>query len=68
MGKNALLRKALRRMQNPYLLVNLLIKRIQELKDGATLMLGGGTDLSLETVALLEIADGKIWAKDFART
>ena len=68
MGKNMLFRRALRRVQNPYVLVNLLTKRIQQLKDSATRMLRGGTDLSLETVALLEIAEGKIWAKNFART
>ncbi len=65
MGKNALLSRALRRVQNRYLLVNLLTKRIRQLKDGATPLVRGANDLSFEAIGLLEIAEGKILAKNF---
>lgn len=66
MGKNGLLSKALKRVQNRYLLVNLLAKRVRQLKDGARPLLDGGNELSLEEVALLEISEGKITSENVA--
>jgi DNA-directed RNA polymerase omega subunit len=60
MAKNALLGKALKRAQNRYLLVNILAKRVRQLKDGAKPLVEAENDLSVEEVALLEIAEGKI--------
>jgi DNA-directed RNA polymerase subunit omega len=60
MAKNALLGKALKRAQNRYLLVNILAKRVRQLKDGAKPLVEADNDLSVEEVALLEIAEGKI--------
>ena len=68
MGKNALLSRALKRVQNRYLLVNLLTKRIPHLKHGATPLVRGGHDLSFEAIALLEIVEGKITATHFPWT
>ena len=65
MGKNALLGQALRQVQNRYFLVNLLTKRIRQLKDGAKPLVPSGHDLSFESIALLEIAEGKITHKTF---
>ena len=66
MGKNALLGKALARVHNRYLLVNHLVKRIRQLREGAKPLLDRGNDFSIEEVALLEIAEGKIGVKTSA--
>ena len=63
MGKSAMLSKALSRMPNRYLLVNLLTKRIRQLREGAKPLVSRGNDLSLEDIALTEIAEGKITTK-----
>jgi DNA-directed RNA polymerase omega subunit len=60
MSKNALLGMALRKVQNRFLLVNLLTKRIQQLKDGARPLIQGGANLSVDEIALQEIAAEKI--------
>lgn len=60
MSKNALLSMALRRVQSRFLLVNLLTKRIRELKDGTLALIPRGNTISVEEVALREIAEGKI--------
>jgi DNA-directed RNA polymerase omega subunit len=60
MSKNALLSAALRRVQSRFLLVNLITKRIRELKDGIPSLIPRGTNLSVEEIALQEIAEGKI--------
>jgi DNA-directed RNA polymerase omega subunit len=60
MSKNALLGMALRKVQNRFLLVNLLTKRIRQLKDGARPLIQGGANLSVDEIALLEIAAEKI--------
>ena len=60
MSKNALLSRALRKVQSRFLLVNLLTKRIRELKDGTLALIPRGNTLSVEEVALREIAEGKI--------
>jgi DNA-directed RNA polymerase subunit omega len=60
MSKNALLSTALRKVQSRFLLVNLLTKRIRELKDGNTPLIPRGNNLSFEEIALREIAEGKI--------
>lgn len=65
MGKNVLLSMALKRVQNRYLLVNLLAKRVRQLKDGARPLLDAGNDLSFEEIALLEISEGKITGASF---
>ncbi len=65
MGKNVLLSKALKRVQNRYLLVNLLAKRVRQLKDGARPLLDAGSDLSLEEIALLEISEAKVTSENF---
>ena len=60
MSKNALLSMALSKVKSRFLLVNLLTKRIRELKDGAVALVPRGNNLSVEEVALQEIAEGKI--------
>jgi DNA-directed RNA polymerase omega subunit len=60
MSKNALLSTALRRVQSRFLLVNLITKRIRELKDGLPSLIPRGNNLSVEEIALQEIAEGKI--------
>jgi DNA-directed RNA polymerase omega subunit len=60
MSKNALLGMALGKVQNRFLLVNLLTKRIRQLKDGARPLIQGGTNLSVDEIALQEIAAEKI--------
>jgi DNA-directed RNA polymerase omega subunit len=60
MSKNALLSMALRKVQSRFLLVNLLTKRIRELKDGAMPLIPRGNSLSVEEIALQEIAEGKV--------
>ncbi len=60
MSKNALLSTALRQVRSRFLLVNLLTKRIRELKDGATPLVPRGNNFSVEEAALREIAEGKI--------
>ena len=59
MSKNALLGMALRRVQNRFLLMNLLTKRIRQLKDGSRPLIQGN-NLSVDEIALREIAEGKI--------
>jgi len=60
MTKNALLGMALGKVQNRFLLVNLLTKRIRQLKDGAKPLTQAGNNLSVDEIALQEIAEGKI--------
>jgi DNA-directed RNA polymerase subunit K/omega len=60
MSKNALLSMALRQADNRFLLVNLLTKRIWELRDGARPLFHGANNLSIDEIALREIAEGKI--------
>jgi DNA-directed RNA polymerase subunit omega len=66
MSKNALLSMALQKVQNRFLLVNLLTKRIRQLKDGAKPLIEGGTRLTVEEIALQEIAEGKIAPSDLS--
>jgi DNA-directed RNA polymerase omega subunit len=68
MSKNALLSMALSKVQSRFLLVNLLTKRIRELKDGAVALIPRGNNLSVEEVALQEIAEGKIVPHNTANT
>jgi DNA-directed RNA polymerase subunit omega len=65
MSKNALLSKALKEVGSRFLLVNLLTKRIRQLKDGAVPRVERGTNLSVEDIALREIAEGKVTPSDF---
>ena len=65
MSKNALLSMALQKVQSRFLLVNLLTKRIRQLKDGARPLIERGNRLPVEEVALQEIAEGKITPLDF---
>ena len=60
MSKNALLGMALGKVQNRFLLVNLLTKRIRQLKDGARPLIQAGANLSVDEIALQEIAAEKI--------
>jgi DNA-directed RNA polymerase subunit omega len=60
MSKNALLGMALRKVQNRFLLVNLVTRRIRQLKDGAKPLIQGANTLSVDEIALQEIAEGKI--------
>jgi DNA-directed RNA polymerase subunit omega len=60
MSKNTLLSMALSRVQSRFLLVNLLTKRIRELKDGSTPLIPRSNNLAVEDIALQEIAEGKI--------
>jgi DNA-directed RNA polymerase subunit omega len=65
MSKNALLGMALGKVQNRFLLVNLLTKRIRQLKDGARPLIQSGNSLSVDEIALQEIAEGKITPSSF---
>jgi DNA-directed RNA polymerase omega subunit len=65
MSKNALLGMALGKVQNRFLLVNLLTKRIRQLKDGARPFIHAGNSLSVDEIALQEIAEGKITPSSF---
>jgi DNA-directed RNA polymerase subunit omega len=60
MSKNELLSKALKTVQSRFLLVNLLTKRIRQLKDGASPLVERSNNLVVEEVALHEIAEGKV--------
>jgi DNA-directed RNA polymerase omega subunit len=60
MSKNALLGMALGKVQNRFLLVNLLTKRIRQLKDGARPLIQAGANLSVDEIALQEIAAEKV--------
>ena len=60
MSKNTLLGTALRKVQSRFLLVNLITKRIRQLKDGSPPLIPRGNNLSVEEIALQEIAEGKI--------
>jgi DNA-directed RNA polymerase subunit omega len=65
MSKNALLGLALQKVQSRFLLVNLLTKRIRQLKDGAKPLIERSSRLPVEEVALQEIAEGRISPLDF---
>jgi DNA-directed RNA polymerase subunit omega len=60
MSKNELLSKALKTVQSRFLLVNLLTKRIRQLKDGASPLVERSNNLVVEEMALHEIAEGKV--------
>jgi DNA-directed RNA polymerase subunit omega len=60
MSKNALLSKALKTVQSRFLLVNLLTKRIRQLKDGASPLVEHSDHLVVEEIALQEIAEGEV--------
>jgi DNA-directed RNA polymerase subunit omega len=60
MGKNELLSKALKTVQSRFLLVNLLTKRIRQLKDGASPLVEHSNNLVVEEIALQEIAEGEV--------
>jgi DNA-directed RNA polymerase subunit omega len=64
MSKNSMLSLALQRVQSRFLLVNLLTKRIRQLKDGARALVEGGNRLAVEEIALQEISEGKITSLD----
>jgi DNA-directed RNA polymerase omega subunit len=66
MSKNALLGMALRKVLNRFLLVNLLNRRIRQLKDGARPLIQEGNTLSVDEIALQEIAEGKITPTSFS--
>jgi DNA-directed RNA polymerase subunit omega len=66
MSKNALLGMALRKVQNRFLLMNLLTKRIRQLKEGARPMIQGGNTLAVDEIALREIAEGRITPSSFS--
>ena len=65
MSKNALLGMALGKIRNRFLLVNLLTKRIRQLKDGAKPLIQGSNNMSVDEIALQEIAEGKITPSSF---
>jgi DNA-directed RNA polymerase omega subunit len=65
MSKNALLSRALKEVGSRFLLVNLLTKRIRQLKDGVAPRVARGNNLSVEDIALQEIAEGKVTPKDY---
>jgi DNA-directed RNA polymerase omega subunit len=65
MSKNALLSTALKKIGSRFLLVNLMTKRIRQLKDGVTPRVERGTNSSVEDIALREIAEGKVTPRDF---
>jgi len=65
MSKNALLSKALKEVGSRFLLVNLLTKRIRQLRDGVAPRVERGANLSFDDIALQEIAEGKVTARDF---
>ncbi len=66
MSKNALLGMALRKVLNRFLLVNLLTKRIRQLKDGARPLIQGANTLAVDEIALREITEGKITPANFS--
>jgi DNA-directed RNA polymerase omega subunit len=65
MSKNALLSTALKKVGSRFLLVNLMTKRIRQLKDGVLPRVERGTNSSVEDIALREIAEGKVTPQDF---
>jgi DNA-directed RNA polymerase omega subunit len=65
MSKNALLSTALKKVGSRFLLVNLITKRIRQLKDGVPPRVERGTNSSVEDIALREIAEGKVTPQDF---
>jgi DNA-directed RNA polymerase subunit K/omega len=65
MTKNALLGLALGKVHNRFLLVNLMTKRIRQLKDGARPLIHGSNGLSVDEIALQEIIEGKITPSSF---
>ncbi|HXH10419.1 MAG TPA: DNA-directed RNA polymerase subunit omega [Alphaproteobacteria bacterium] len=66
MSKNAMFSLALQKVQNRFLLVNLLTKRIRQLKDGAKPLIEGGNRLPVEEIALQEIIEGKVTPLDLS--
>ena len=56
----ALLDKASKVIPNPNILVNLVSKRVKQLRDGATPLVQSLERLTLEDTALREIIEGKI--------
>ena len=60
MSKNELLSKALKTVQSRFLLVNLLTRRIRQLKDGASPLVEHSNNLVVEEIALQEIAAGEV--------
>jgi DNA-directed RNA polymerase omega subunit len=66
MSKNALLGLALRKVLNRFLLVNLLTRRIRQLKGGARPLIQEANTLSVDEIALQEIAEGKITSTSFS--
>jgi DNA-directed RNA polymerase subunit K/omega len=65
MTKNALLGLALGKVHNRFLLVNLMTKRIRQLKDGARPLIHGSNSLSVDEIALQEIIEEKITPNSF---
>jgi DNA-directed RNA polymerase omega subunit len=65
MSKNALLSTALKKVGSRFLLVNLMTKRIRQLKDGVAPRVERGTNSSVEDIALREIAEGKVTPRDY---
>ncbi|HSF29548.1 MAG TPA: DNA-directed RNA polymerase subunit omega [Candidatus Tectomicrobia bacterium] len=57
---------ALRKVLNRFLLVNLLTKRIRQLKDGARPLIQGANTLAVDEIALHEIIEGKITPANFS--
>jgi DNA-directed RNA polymerase subunit omega len=66
MSKNTLLGMAHRKVPNRFLLVNLLTRRIRQLKDGARPLIQTENILSVDEIALQEIAEGKITPSGFS--
>ena len=60
MSKNEQLSKALKTVQSRFLLVNLLTKRIRQLRDGASPLVEHSNNLVVEEIALQEIAAGEV--------
>jgi DNA-directed RNA polymerase subunit omega len=60
MSKNELHSKALKMVQSRFLLVNLLTKRIRQLKDGASPLVEHSNNFVVEEIALQEIAEGEV--------
>jgi DNA-directed RNA polymerase subunit omega len=65
MSKSALLSMALGKVQNRFLLLNLMTKRIRQLKDGAKPLIHANSNLAVDEIALQEIAEGKITPSSF---
>ncbi len=59
MADQALLSQALARVQNRFLLTNVLAKRIMQLRKGSEPLIGT-EEKDFETIALMEIVQGKL--------